>query len=80
MHANPKTQGIAILSSAGAVLALLTSPASAAIRTVSTKPTLSSLAPGESVLYDDKSCPAGMIAKFTKAKNRAQMGKKCIHK
>jgi len=76
---NSNLKGMTVLSSAGAVLAMLSSPASAEIKTVTTKPTVASMTPGESVLFDDKSCPAGMIAKFTKAKKREQITKKCVH-
>lgn len=90
MHANPfkgprlmgpKLTGMAVLSSTGAVLAMLTSPAeAAATKTVTTKPTAATMTPGEPVLYDDGSCPAGMIAKFTKAKRNNNISKKCVHK
>jgi len=76
----PKLTGMTVLSSAGAVLAMLTSPADAAIKTVTTKPTAATMTPGEPVLYDDKACPAGMIAKFTKAKRNNNISKKCVHK
>ncbi|KRB51873.1 hypothetical protein ASE04_10130 [Rhizobium sp. Root708] len=54
-------------------------PASAAIQTVTSKPTVESLAPGQSVLFDDKKCPAGMIAKFTKAQKRPTVKRNCVH-
>jgi hypothetical protein len=38
------------------------------------------MTPGEPVLFDDKTCPAGMIAKFTKAKRNNNISKKCVHK
>jgi len=75
-----KLTGMTVLSSTGAVLAMLTSPADAAIKTVTTKPTAATMTPGEPVLYDDKACPAGMIAKFTKAKRNNNISKKCVHK
>ena len=53
--------------------------AGAATKVVTTQPTLSTLAPGESVFFDDKRCPAGMIAKFTKAEKRSQMKRTCMH-
>jgi len=84
MQATPfkgsKLTGMTVLSSTGAVLAMLTSPANAAIKTVTTKPTAATMTPGEPVLYDDKACPAGMIAKFTKAKRNNNISKKCVHK
>ena len=55
------------------------SPSNAQSKKVTQRPTVSSMAPGETVLFDDKSCPAGMIAKFTKAKNREKITKKCVH-
>ncbi len=54
-------------------------PASADIQTVRSKPTVASLAPGQSVLFDDKKCPSGMIAKFTKAQKRTSMKRSCVH-
>ncbi|WP_037070062.1 MULTISPECIES: DUF6719 family protein [Rhizobium] len=54
-------------------------PASAEIQTVTSKPTVESLAPGQSVLFDDKRCPSGMIAKFTKAQKRPSMKRSCVH-
>lgn len=65
---------LAILATSASV-----SPSNAQSRKVTQRPTVSSMAPGETVLFDDKSCPAGMIAKFTKAKNRAKITKKCVH-
>lgn len=55
------------------------SPLNAQSKKVAQRPTVASMANGESVLFDDKSCPAGMIAKFTKAKNREKITKKCVH-
>ena len=55
------------------------SPASAQTRMVKAKPTPASMAAGESVLFDDKSCPAGMIAQYTKAQRKEQISKKCVH-
>ena len=52
--------------------------ADAATKVATTQPTLSTLAPGESVFFDDKRCPAGMIAKFTKAEKRSQMKRTCM--
>ncbi|MFK0333156.1 DUF6719 family protein [Rhizobium sp. NPDC090275] len=70
-----------LLSLSCACLLLLAgaSTSFAAIKTVTAKPTVESMAPGESVLFDDKKCPAGMIAKFTKAQKRTQMNRKCVH-
>lgn len=76
----PKLKGMTVLSSTGAVLAMLTSPAGAEIKTVTTKHTAATMTAGEPVLYDDKTCPAGMIAKFTKAKRNNNISKKCVHK
>ena len=77
---NPKMRGMTVLSSTGAVLAMLTSPANAETKTVTTQPTAATMTPGEPVLFDDKTCPAGMIAKFTKAKRNNNISKKCVHK
>lgn len=55
-------------------------PADAAIKVVKQKPTAASLAPGEAVLYDDKRCPAGMIAKYARPKNRNEVRRgQCVH-
>ena len=54
-------------------------PASAATRTVTSKPTLESLEPGQAVLYDDKKCPSGMIAKYRKAPKRSSISRTCVH-
>ncbi|UWU16246.1 hypothetical protein N2599_09810 [Rhizobium sullae] len=55
-------------------------PAEAATKVVTQKPTVSSLAPGENVLYDDKRCPAGMIARYSKPKNRNEIRRgQCVH-
>jgi hypothetical protein len=62
-----------LLSLAGA------STSFAAIKTVTAKPTAETVAPGESVLFDDKKCPAGMIAKFTKAQQRPSVSRRCVH-
>ncbi|MCQ1837502.1 DUF6719 family protein [Neorhizobium galegae] len=55
------------------------SPANAQTRMVKTKPTPATMAAGESVLFDDKSCPAGMIARYTKSQRKEQIGKRCVH-
>ncbi|WP_312472731.1 DUF6719 family protein [Rhizobium sp.] len=49
------------------------------MKTVTAKPTAETMAPGESVLFDDKKCPAGMIAKFTKAQKRPSVSRRCVH-
>ncbi|WP_051909218.1 DUF6719 family protein [Neorhizobium galegae] len=54
-------------------------PANAQTRLVKTKPTVASMAAGETVLFDDKSCPAGMIAQYTKSQRKEEIGKKCVH-
>ncbi|APO74590.1 hypothetical protein AM571_CH01769 [Rhizobium etli 8C-3] len=55
-------------------------PTEAAMKVVKQKPTVSSLAPGEAVLYDDKRCPAGMIARYARAKNRDEIRRgQCVH-
>ncbi len=55
------------------------SPAHAQTKMVKAKPTPATMAAGESVLYDDKSCPAGMIARYTKSQHKEQIGKRCVH-
>jgi hypothetical protein len=76
------TRAIIILCSSGLLLSAFTgTPAAAAGATqvVTAQPTLATLAPGETVYYDDKRCPAGMIAKFTKAPKKSQMKRACVH-
>jgi hypothetical protein len=53
--------------------------ASAQTPVVTSPPTLKTLAPGQSVLYNDKKCPAGQIAKYTRAQKRSQIGRRCVH-
>lgn len=66
---------------AGASVLLLSAlPAEAATKVVTAMPVSASLSPGESVLYDDKKCPAGQIAKFTKMRNKDGMKRSCITK
>ena len=79
MKTNLKISAVAAIPAAAMALLIAFPTTAAGIKTVSAKPTLATLQPGESVLFNDKSCPAGMIAKFTKAQKRAQMTKKCIH-
>lgn len=55
------------------------SPANAQTKMVKAKPTPATMAAGESVLFDDKACPAGMIARFTKSQRKEQIAKKCVH-
>ncbi len=45
---------------------------------VTAQPTMSSLKSGQSVFYNDKKCPAGQIAKYTKGQRRAQITRKCV--
>jgi hypothetical protein len=45
---------------------------------VTSQPTMSSLKPGQSVLFNDNKCPAGQIAKYSKGQRRAQITRKCI--
>ncbi|WP_156386580.1 DUF6719 family protein [Aureimonas sp. Leaf454] len=47
--------------------------------TVATRvPTLSSLAPGETALFDDGRCPAGQIAQYHRRAGQARMTRLCI--
>lgn len=46
---------------------------------VTSQPTMSSLKPGQSVFFNDKKCPAGQIAKYTKGQRRAQITRKCMN-
>ncbi|KQV66236.1 DUF6719 family protein [Rhizobium sp. Root1220] len=72
-------RAIAILVSAAFLCVAFDIPsAGAATKVVTAPPSLSTLAPGESVFYNDKKCPAGMIAKFTKAQRRSQMKRECV--
>ncbi len=74
------TRSASILISTSLFIAAASfTPASAAIQTVTSKPTLESLAPGQSVLFDDKKCPSGMIAKYSKAQKRSSMKRTCVH-
>lgn len=43
-----------------------------------TKPTLSTLEPGEAVLYDDGNCPSGQVAQFARRSGQAQMRRSCV--
>jgi hypothetical protein len=52
--------------------------ASAETQVVTSMPTMKTLAPGQSVYFDDKKCPAGTMAKFTKGQRRAQITRKCV--
>jgi hypothetical protein len=70
---------ILLFSSTSLLFAFTHSAAAGATRVVAAQPTLATLSPGESVYYDDKRCPAGMIAKFTKAPKRSQMKRACVH-
>jgi len=45
---------------------------------VTSQPTVDTLKPGQSVFYNDKKCPAGQIAKYSKAQRRAQVSRKCV--
>ncbi|CCM77342.1 DUF6719 family protein [Rhizobium mesoamericanum] len=74
------TRSALTLVSASLLLATVGVGPAGAIQTVSTKPTLGSLAPGQSVLFDDKKCPSGMIAKYTKAQRRSAMNRTCVHR
>lgn len=73
-----RTSMIVLLAVVFAVPAALF-PAHAQTRMVKTKPTPATMAAGESVLFDDKSCPAGMIARYTKSQRKEQIGKRCVH-
>ncbi|KGD87743.1 MULTISPECIES: DUF6719 family protein [Rhizobium/Agrobacterium group] len=48
-------------------------------RTVTTQPTLQTLPPGRAVLFDNKKCPAGQIARYARSKMRDQISIKCVH-
>jgi hypothetical protein len=54
------------------------SEAAGEIPVVTSQPTMSSLKPGQSVFYDDKKCPAGQVAKYSKGQRRAQITRKCM--
>ena len=73
------TRSTLILISTSLLLASAGVGPANAIQTVTSMPTLQSLAPGQSVLFDDKKCPSGMIAKFTKAPKRTSMKRSCVH-
>ncbi|MDM9620765.1 hypothetical protein A6U87_19875 [Rhizobium sp. AC44/96] len=72
-------RAIIILASAALLTSALDTAAAGATQVVTTQPTLANMSPGQSVLYDDKRCPAGMIAKFTKAQKRSELKRNCIH-
>lgn len=69
---------INFLSGACLLSAFSASVALGATQVVTSQPTMSTLAPGQSVYFNDKRCPAGMIAKFTKAQKRSQMKRECV--
>ncbi|WP_336622277.1 DUF6719 family protein [Rhizobium sp. S152] len=56
------------------------SGASAQTPVVTTPPTLKTLTPGQSVLFDDKKCPAGQIGKYTRAQKRSSITRRCVHR
>lgn len=55
------------------------SGASAQTPVVTSPPTLKTLAPGQSVLYNDKKCPAGQIGKYSRPQKRSTIGRRCVH-
>lgn len=71
---------IACISGACVLSLVIISDASAQTPVVTTPPTLKTLAPGQSVMFDDKKCPAGQIAKYTRAQKRSQIGRRCVHR
>jgi hypothetical protein len=71
---------ISFLSGAFLLAGLGAPAASAATQTVTSLPTVSTLSPGQSVYFDDKRCPAGMIAKFSKPQKRNQMKRACVRR
>jgi hypothetical protein len=67
--------------SAGIIASLfLTSAATAQDKTVTVRPTPKTLAAGETVYFDDKKCPAGQIAKYTKSLRSENVRRTCSPK
>lgn len=58
---------------------IATTPAYAQTRTVRSQPTLQTLPPGRAVLYDNKKCPSGQIARYARSKVKDQISIKCVH-
>lgn len=62
----------------GGLLTLLAVVPANAQKVVTMQPTLQTIPEGKAVLYDNKKCPPGQIARYVKRTNRQEISITCV--